>query len=339
MKKIYFLLLGMAWSCSSFAQAVPNAGMENWRNNTSGSSPVVNIHAPIGWYGFDSLVIADAEAFAIILGTGNNLHAQLFQENTIKNSGNSSAKVVTVKQDTLGVVPGSLSNAAVGVNVATLIGGGSIGNATTFTGGSAVTERITTVSAYVEFFPGIDTVTGLMGGKDTGALNIRALGHLHGKDTIVGTATVQILPAAAFTQITATLTYFDTTYTIDTIRIVFSSSGGGTSRPLDSSTLYVDDISMTGVPNPDHSGVNNIQANNAISIFPNPANSVIYINGVQSAGASFRLYSINGQAMATKTLNGNDMLDVSYLPEGLYFYAVQDNNGNTLQRGKIVLDR
>lgn len=343
MKKIYFLLITVAFPVLLFGQAVPNAGMENWRSNTSGSSPAVTVNAPISWYGFDSLIIADEETFLPLLYSlyhPTHLHAQLYQEGTIVNSGSSSAKVMTLKQDTIGIVPGSLSNASVSVNALALIGGGSLASASTFHGGSPVTMRITTVSAYVQYMPGIDSVTGLMGGNDTGLLTVQTYGHIHGNDTLVGTGVVQILPTSgSFAQITANVVYWDTAYVVDTVRIIFSSSGGGASKALDSSTLYVDDVSMTGVVNPDYTGVPGIISSDLIKVYPNPASGTIYFDCPQNSGFIAVLYSVNGQAVATKTLTGSDALDVSTLPAGLYFYAVFDKNGSAVQRGKVAVSK
>ena len=154
MKKIYFLLLALMAGIISFAQTVPNAGMETWRTNSSGSGPTVPVYAPESWYGFDSLIIEDEENFLPLAYLGyhpSHLYAQLYQENTIKNSGLSSAKIMTLRQDTIGLVPGSLSNAKIGINVTALISGGTLTSATTFSGGTAVSLKITSVSAYVKY--------------------------------------------------------------------------------------------------------------------------------------------------------------------------------------------
>ena len=230
MNKILLSFCAVVIAFTSTAQTVPDAGMENWRSNSTGTTHAFTIYAPYSWYGFDSLLIADAELFSFVLHSGTKFHPQLFQESTIIHSGSSSAKVMTMRQDTLGLIPGSLSNASVTVNPAALLGGGSLASATKFNGGSPVNQRITTVSAWVQYLPGIDSVTGLWGGKDTARLTVQALGHIHGgNDTVVGIGGLQILPSTSFVQVTANLTYWDTAYLIDTIRIIFASSGGGAS--------------------------------------------------------------------------------------------------------------
>lgn len=334
MRKIYFVIGLLIASATSFGQALPGGDMETWRNHTSGSTSAVAIHAPIFWYGFDSLLIADGESFP-----GFNhftYYAQLFQESTIKHGGTSSAKLLSKKQDTaiFGVVPGSLSNAKANVNVIALLGGGSLGSATTFTGGTPVAMRVTTVSAWVQYAPGIDTGTHISG-PDTGALTVEAHSTVHGADTIVGFGEALITSSGSFVQITANVVYTDTLDTVNNVRIFFSSSVAH--YKMDSSTLYVDDVTMTGVPNyhRDNTGLQNV-AYNELKVYPNPSTGILYVDGAASAGLSFRLLSISGQLVVDKHLTDNAM-DVSYLPQGLYFYAIKDSNGNVVQRGKVNL--
>jgi hypothetical protein len=336
MKRIYFLISLLVAGTASFAQTVPGGDMDTWRNSTAGSSAAVAIHAPFQWYGFDSLIIANGQLFF----AGNSWYAQLFQENTIKNGGASAAKIISKKQDTsiLGVLPGSLSNAKASVNVLALLSGGSIGSATTFTGGTAVGMRVMTVSAYVQYWPGIDTTTHMWGGADTGLLTVQAYSTVHGVDTLVGVGFVDIAPCSTFVQVTANVIYADTIDTVNTVRIIFSSSGA--SYSLDSSTLFVDDVTMTGVPQYHHPvAIQNVSANiPEVKVYPNPATGTLYFEG-QQAGLSCELISVNGRSVLHHQLAGKSAIDVSNLPSGLYFYNVADAGGNIVQRGKVIITR
>ena len=335
MKKIYTFLLAMTAGLAANAQ-IANGGMETWRNSTVGTSPVVSIHAPTSWYGFDSIIIADAEAFRAFVGTGNNLHGQIYQESTRVNSGSYSAKVMSIKQDTLGVIPGFLSNAKISIDVFSIIGGGSFADAITYFGGTKVTGRVDTVTAWVEFLPGIDSITHTMGGADTGILTVTARGKAHGVDTVLGTGRCVIKPSSTFTQIRAAIIYTDTVSVTDTIRVTFSSGGGGASQPLDSSTLYVDDVSFVYKPN----AIPTVAINpDAVNIYPNPANNFINIENKLNANLSFNLYSINGQLVASKSTTGNTSMDISMLSAGMYFFAVNDDQGNAIKQGKINIAR
>jgi len=335
MKKVYFLFCALMAATVAIAQTVPNAGMESWRTSTSGPIAAKTVQAPDDWFGTDSLTIAVGEEFLM----DPTLVAQLFEENTIIHGGSHSAKIMTLYQDsTIGILPGTLTNSQVSLDVAALLGGGSLASALSFSGGTPVTLKITTVSAYVEYFPGIDSGTHTRG-ADTGLLNVEAYAIIGGVDSLIGTGIAFIPSTPTFTQITATLAYTDTVDSVGLVRIFFTS-GGGARTNLDSSTLYVDDVSMTGeaepIP-PVSRVVNAVNVNAILNVYPNPASGAIYIDGPQNAGLTCSLLSVSGQVVATKTLMGNDVLDVSGLPAGIYIYTISDRGGNTVQKGKVTL--
>lgn len=331
----------LALPVSMFAQLIQNPGMENWRSGTAGSSPSIDVQAPDNWFGFDSLAIANGQTFIPLLYpfyTPTVFHAQLFPDTVVFKSGITSAKLMTLKQDTLGFIPGTLSNAKVGINIFALIGGGSLASATTFSGGTGVAMRVTSVSAYVIYKAGIDSITGMMGGADTGLLTVQALAHIGTKDSVIGTGRVQILPTDTFRMITANIIYpTDTIHAVDTLRIVFSSSAGGTSRACDSSTLYIDDVTMAGVPNPDYSAVKEVAAPGMVTVYPNPSTGIINLSNKDRRQLNFRLFDESGRMVGSKLIKGNDNIDASFLPDGCYIYTVDDTSGKTLQRGKLTI--
>jgi len=327
MKKLYFLFIALIAGTSAIAQTVTTGDMESWRNGTAGL-PVIQIHAPSQWFGVDSLIIAAEEAYLPILFGGympTDLHTQIWQESTIKHGGSYSAKMMTQKQDTFGRIAGVLSNARVILDIA---------NQTyALSGGQPITNIVESVSAWVQYTAGLDSITHLPG-IDSGLLTVSVYGNVLGVDSKIGTATLKIGPSTSFQHITANVVYTDTTYGADTIRLTFSSSGQA--GALDSSTLYVDDITMQYVP--DHTGVKSVNATNSVKVYPNPASGLLYLEGNKTEGAIFQLYSVSGQVVATKTLANNDAVDISEIPEGLYIYSITDN-ANMVQRGKVSVVR
>ena len=334
MKKIYLLFTALIASASSFAQTVPGGDVETWRNTTSGSTHPVNIQAPAGWYGVDSLIIADGQLFGALLSIpASGFQRQLFEESTIIHGGSHSAKLITVVDSFVGVFPGLMGNAIANVAINPLA---MTVSPPTYTGGTAVTKRITSVSAWVEYLPGFDSGTHTTG-NDTGYMQVQALAPIHGYDSVVGTGYLLIPPHSTFTQITANLTYIDTLDDIDTVRILFASSGGAR-KALDSSTLYVDDVTMVGVPYSVNAVATVAAQSNLVKVYPNPANNILYFDSKQ-AGLSCAMYAVSGREVANNKLAGNGAVDVSALPAGLYFYAITDAQGNTVQRGKVSVTR
>lgn len=344
MKKILLSLCALATAGVSIAQTISNAGFETWRTGTSGTGPTVSINAPTDWYGFDSLIIAGEEGYLPLLLPGyspTDLHAQVFQETTIKHGGSSSVKLVSLKQDTLGglaggngFVAGSVSNAQPGLNGAAVTSGDYAHLITYSTPGTTTTLRITTVSAWIEYIPGKDSATGALGtGTDTGSFVVEAISTIAGIDSVVGSAVVNIFSTPSFTQFTATLTYVDTIDLVSSVRITFAS--GQLFNTIDSSIMYVDDVTMTGVP---QLSVPTLK-NDLVKVYPNPAVNELFFDAPQTGQFTLELFGINGQLVQTSSLKGHASVDVSQLPEGLYFYAVTNSNGDKVQRGKVSIVR
>lgn len=327
MKKIViFFSLFLASYCS-FGQFIINPGMENWRTGTAGSiltGGVVAIAAPYAWNGIDSLIITDGE----LLTFASGFTRQVFEENTIVHSGSHSAKIMTTKEDTLGIVPGMLTNQTINVN----LGASSLANAISFDGGFPDTLRVNTVSAWFVYKPGKDSAG--LPSLDSGSMVIEAIANYYGVDSIVGIGTVLIPPTDTFIQLTATMVYNDTLDAMDSVRITFSSSGGA--NATDSSILYVDDITSTGVPQPTLA----IRRMNAkvdqVQIYPNPANDKLITSGDYSQVLNLTIFNVNGAVILSRPISGKTETDVAAFAEGLYFYTISNDNG-VIQRGKLSI--
>lgn len=332
MKKIIAFAALLLGSYSLEAQTFPNAGMETWRTRTSGTSPSITVKAPNSWYGFDSLIIALGQSFGSLIGAGSDWNAQVSQESTFIHGGSSAAKLMTRKQDTLGFFPGLLSDASVSVNVFAIIGGADPMSAISFNGGTPVTYKVTSVSAWVAYSPGIDTATGMMGGDDSGAVTVQAIADIGGVDSVVGVGFASVAPSSTYYQVTANVNYTVDDVPITKVRVIFASSGA---NALDSSTMYVDDVSMTGVTNP---VVVNSVFKEDIVVTPNPANNQIIISGLLEK-ASIKFTDLSGRAVMTKDVPQNGLLTIADLPIGSYFYQVLDSAGFKTKSGKLTVIR
>lgn len=343
MKKIYLLLcLFIASVSASFAQPIANAGMESWHSISVipviPLPPFPTVHAPTSWYGDDSIIRALGPA----LKPSGIFSSNLFQD-TFRHSGSFSAKVMSLNQDTLGIVPGMVANTKPEFSLSGLGGGGSLTDFLTFTGGTPTTLRTRTVSAWVAYKGGLDTITSTMGGPDTGMMIVQAIAVVGGADSVIGMGFMPIFPSDTFVEVTATVMYFgDTTFTTDFARIIFASSGGASSI-LDSSTLWVDDVSMTGThqeppppPPVDHTGVRNTKkANNVVAVYPNPANNTLFFEAKNNDMLRCRIMSADGRIVAIKSFSGSTSVDVSSIAAGSYFYFLTDDKNAVVQHGKV----
>lgn len=64
------------------------------------------------------------------------------------------------------------------------------------------------------------------------------------------------------------------------------------------------------------SGIANIESNNAVRVYPNPASDYTFVEG---ATDEIRVYDLTGRLVLTQTAEGEKtMLDVTFLPTGVY---------------------
>ncbi len=318
MKKIYLLLSAVMLGASVNAQVLPNAGFEAWRVGSAGNG--INnlpVYAPVSWFGTDSLIIGAGQTlgFAVYGINPTVWQQQMFKDSGVNAHGGSySARLVTKDQDTLGVVPGVLTNAEPSLNLATF--------SISFSGGQSTTLRTNSVSAWVKYTPTATT--------DSGSLLVQAYGDIGGNpDSLIGTGYVKIGALTNFTQVTANVVYANPDLIVNNVRISFASSADTNASV--NSTLWVDDVTMVGVPQ----AVGSITGNsNIVNVYPNPATATLNLDGVQNISLVCNLMSVNGQVVATKTFSGKGSIDLTELASGLYFYTIVEN-GNIVQRGKV----
>lgn len=77
-----------------------------------------------------------------------------------------------------------------------------------------------------------------------------------------------------------------------------------------------------------------------MSIYPNPANNYLYVEGEDAklAGALIRIFDTSGKLLKEEMINsGLNTLDVSTLPEGMYLGKIHSDEGELLSAKKIVI--
>lgn len=333
MKKLYFFAIVLLTAFVGRAQTIPNAGMEAWRTGSAGVFPTtVTVEAPTQWYAADSTIIGMGQTLGPLVGIPPSAwKRQCFKESSITHGGSYSAKLMTRDQDTLGIFPGILSNANATVAI-TFSGGSPSFGGVSYHGGTKVTQRPTSVKAWVRYNAGVDA-TGAPG-IDSGRLTVQALSTIGGRDSIVGIGIATIPPTGGtWIEVTAPVTYTLIDSLIDTVRITFTSSRG--INNMDSSTLYVDDLSMTTEPQ----SVSEVSAHRIASVYPNPATGSLYIDGAYNDKTTLTMMSVSGQLVATKTLTGKDVIDLTALAPGIYCYTISDDSNSVLQKGQVTVTK
>jgi len=134
---------------------------------------------------------------------------------------------------------------------------------------------------------------------------------------------------STYTYFEITLTYNSST-TPDTLNINLVSSPYHTG-----SKLYIDDLTLDYTP----LSVNNDITNNNISIFPNPAHNYLNINLNNNLSSSkINIYNILGKSVYKTQMNAKETfktIDVSALPDGLYFLEILSNSSKLTK--KIII--
>jgi len=84
--------------------------------------------------------------------------------------------------------------------------------------------------------------------------------------------------------------------------------------------------------------VNEIESKKLLNIFPNPAIDFISIESDENL--TIEIYNLMGIKIMTKSIiDRSNRLDISGLPEGIYFYYAYSNYGKNTSSGKLLIAR
>ncbi|HOE05795.1 MAG TPA: PKD domain-containing protein [Bacteroidales bacterium] len=91
---------------------------------------------------------------------------------------------------------------------------------------------------------------------------------------------------------------------------------------------------LTGAVVVQHSvGVEPNRHNNKISLYPNPAGQMLFVDGIEDA-SEYRITDLRGAVLLHGTLwNNGDGINIQSLPEGVYFIEI--GTGINMKRGKV----
>lgn len=293
--------------------------MENWRNVYPSFGTPAGLESPLGWYDTDSLIFMARYYFP------NAVFSKQAYKTNDAHSGNYAVKLLSVYQDTFGMMSGLLSN---GLPVAdsllgdpaVLVGG------THFYGGTIVSQRVDSLHAWIKYFPN---------GVDTAVIAVKAVlagQAANGEDSVIGNGVLMLSQNySSYTPVTVPVNYINSAIP-DKIFVFFASSH---KAPKDSSALYVDDVSISQTTGVSKQG-NTVAA---IEIYPNPCNGMVYINGGQGQEYYIDIYNSLGQLLRCEKINGKAAIDLSSEARGIYFYCVMSQQKEVVRTGKINIMR
>ena len=98
-------------------------------------------------------------------------------------------------------------------------------------------------------------------------------------------------------------------------------------------TLSAEEVLSLGGPG-SWLGVNDIQNENSIKVYPNPAKDVLNISVANAS--KLEIINVTGQIVESTIVEGQTSIDVSRLNRGVYFVKVTDNFGNVGSQKVII---
>ena len=325
MKKLFTLALISAICTGAYAQSI-YGDMETWRTYTTGlgSDTIMN---PKGWFTTDSLIFTVGP----VVDHGGKFNKQVTQSSDA-HGGSYSAKVMSRVQGaggslgTFGVAPGVLTNSQPEFNSAKFSSSDPYA-ALYYVGGLSTTTHYKVLTAWVKYLPK---------GLDNGSIVVEHLipgAGAHGSDSLVGWGYVVINSVInTWTRVSVDIAY-TTPATPTQLRMFFYSSDAyGTITPVDSSTMYVDDVALSTTDVPGVSAANDI-----VNVYPNPSAGTVYLHSFTGEQLIWTAFNINGQVVASKTFSGRESVNLSAAASGIYFYSIANSNGETIQRGKFTI--
>ncbi len=308
MKKIIVLLL-MLFTISAYSQNFYGS-FESWRNYSVVTAPSVTLQSPAGWHAADSLVFYAKAVYP------SAVFAQQVFKTTDAHSGSFAAKLITLKEDIFGTLPALLTNADIELDMSTVTPGTSLPGIK-LVGGTPVTTRIPAMSAWVKYSPI---------GNDTAGIYVLAMKAgigAGGADSLIGKGqAIMYSNISTYTKMDIPITYVNASMVPDFIQVIITP--GSMTNPQDSSTLYVDDITVetTGIITPE---------TGYYKIYPNPATNLLHIDG-----DVYKIDILNALGQQVYSSVAQHMVNIATLASGIYYLQLSDKNGSIIKAEKLI---
>jgi hypothetical protein len=318
MKKLFIIGIIYLSSVCAKAQGI-NFNMESWHNVPVTVNPTLGLELPNQWYSTDSV-----GSILKMMYPNANIVKQTFRT-TDAHSGQYAAKITTFNQDVLGVSSTFFTNTQPDIDMSKMVKGAILADALVYKGGTKISERIPNISAWVKYLP----ATG-----DRGLIWVEVVAAgkgVNGTDSVLGFGE-RILDStySVYTKFTVPVLYDDLKTEPTHVKIYFGSSYD---NPQEGSIMYIDDVNIPVTK----TAVEALTLKQNVMAYPNPAKDNITFITVDHEDKLLTIYNTTGSSITTINMNGSYQYDCSKLPDGLYVYTVQDNDGANTQKGMFVI--
>lgn len=338
MKKLFITLLAFFGLTAAFAQTVPNAGFEEWTDNTHpvGWNGTFSANIPINYSGMSLTVIIDYRA----ANQSTDAHSGSAAVELVPQTASAVMGGIPVYSlDLPGVVQLGQFNTAAFQNIDVSNLSAMNFNIADYTyGGIACNQRPDSVTAWVKFVTTQDSLRAAVIATrwNNGQRQVVAQGEFVHQGAISEYTKITI-PSAVKPGMAG--------IEPDTVNIIFS---GGSQNVSTATRLYIDDVELyTSVVDPDEEDTTDNPGGDTTAIFqiadmpvfsvqPNPATDVLTVIPLANTEYSLRLFDMNGKLV--RELNGlqnETRLSVSDLTKGVYFLQVKQ--GTNVRTQKVVV--
>lgn len=308
MKKLFIVCLSLFLSANLLtAQTVPNGGFEDWTANTSGTYAY---ELPDQWKTTDSASLAV---------TGGIVHSAI-KETSLVHGGSYAIKLIGWPTPFPNSnAPGAASNGDIDISTLSIIKG------------TPDTVRHQKLNGFYIFTPvGGDTchviATLVKWNSTTNMRDTIAIGEFSTNDA-TGTT--------AYSPFSVDFNYMNWTDNPDTMVVLLLTSRLNVPSGNPGTTLYVDDLSFTGVV-----GIDDITSNiNSVKLYPSPASSImtIKVDLKQARNLHYAIYDISGKHIFSDVIEPNETrLDVSNFAPGNYSLHLMDGSKKAYSTGFII---
>lgn len=311
MKKLLLVaasLLGL----QSFAQSPDFLFEGSWSNSTFGSTA-----DPAGWVSSNVLT-------SFLISSSNPVTTS---QSTLACQAVAGMRIETKKMGTVGLLAGTIPDTC-GFAFSGSIAG------TVLKDGVAFTQRPLQLSYCYNSAPAAG---------DTSGVGIRLWKWQGNARVVVATGEMKYTTAspAGMTNQVITLNYLNNLIPDSAVFMVASSYKFPTSglimrkKAKVGSTITVDNLALVGT----FTGINERTSGNLqLTVYPNPASSVIRFSTESADAANLEVYDITGKHVASHSFeNGKLKVSVSDYQSGLYLYKVFDTNNQLLKAGKFTV--
>jgi len=99
-------------------------------------------------------------------------------------------------------------------------------------------------------------------------------------------------------------------------------------------SLTVDGLNFTGI-----TAINNsLPYVVPVTVFPNPATTEVNLIDLPKGAMSIQIKDLTGRDLKIIEVDSDTVnFSIIDLPEGMYYYSVQDENGDELYKGKLIV--